>query len=208
MSSTDVPDYIFEELDRVGQTDRKSILESDFIGHFLPMIRARDSDESFDIRSWVEIAGTPHSPINVIDDNSHELLFILPPVMARIGTFADPDVNVSDTIIRYGAMMENHDLAQADALLFRDLGGLIAGIDKDRLIESIRQWVPIYKRYDLDLTKLTGLTNLEPYREFFGDEVVEQLSNTSSQKTAEKEAEVVEQTNSIANGTLGSGVDF
>lgn len=153
-------DSLFDTIEKLGKSDRYSILESDFIDNILPLIKARGGEEEIDLRRWVETAGNPHAELNVIDDGSNEVIFVLPPVMARIGTLANLDPGhgsqINDAISMYGSLLANHDEVQAEALLFRELAPLIEPVNREYTLSFLRRWYPIYRRYNIDMSLLFG----------------------------------------------------
>lgn len=63
---------------------RKEVDEEVFVKTFLPMfLEAPDRDPRITMATWLNLAAGPFNEVNVVDVNSREVLFVVPPVHDR-----------------------------------------------------------------------------------------------------------------------------
>ncbi|QVD49139.1 hypothetical protein LUCX_69 [Xanthomonas phage vB_XciM_LucasX] len=121
--------------------------ESVFVQHLLPILVAAGEQKRVDLTRWLDIAGTPQRAIEVVDDNTGEQLFILPPLMRSLPTVFQEELIYSNIV---GGSLQRTDVHPmvgqnflADALRRVQLG--VKGPD----LESLKNWNSIRARYNL-----------------------------------------------------------
>ena len=146
-------------------SDRPKLPEALFVKHLLPLLYNRDQIPDLDLGVWLDIAGNPHRSIDVVDVKNN-VLFTVPPVLARVPSLQrslnSNDISVSELAYMYGQKAAAEHPAAADAWLERALKNQNIPVQQTQVIEYLQQWVKIYKRYNLPLTRLLGAEYNEP----------------------------------------------
>ncbi|MGG4591756.1 hypothetical protein ACLPJK_26215 [Pseudomonas aeruginosa] len=171
--SRNIDQSIFDELEQLGKSDIKRITEADFIDHVIPIIMSRArGEEVVDLTALVNVAGSPNSPLHVVDNGNTQILFTIPPILAvtPLAVLANPASSVNanhayEALSLYHGHMRNGDELSADRALLSGLGPLIGNAQQSTALDYLKTWIPIYRRYNLPISTLLGLS----------DEVVEKM---------------------------------
>lgn len=151
---------IVADMRRVEATDKPKITEEAFVKHLLPLLVNRDRVPDLDVTVWLDIAGNPHRPIDVAKRDG-EVLFTIPPLIARTPTLAPSKEyrgaeGLNEIMAVYAAKQTTEHPAAADVFLEHALRNQVLSADQQQLLDFLRQWVFIYRRYDIPLEPLLG----------------------------------------------------
>lgn len=153
-----LPD-IFEELQAIAATDRPRMLESDFVANVLPLLTTPHYEQrGEDLTPWLNIAGTPHAEVDIVNEN-REVLFIVPPILARTATLVDREgmnMSVSAIASNYASMLGSTHPAQADLWFLNQIREVVADPSEEQMLQYLRMWLYIRVRYGLPVTDLIG----------------------------------------------------
>ena len=153
---------IFDAL--VSESDNKVLPESFFKEHFLPFFSGviPVNNKNKMLTYWIGIAGTPTNEVDIVDDNTGELLFTVPPVVNTTSL----NVKASVRGESYWSMLDHHSLLSnnaphlADSFLNKALESKI-NADGD-VVSNIEvasdKWNIIFKRYGIK-TPVNNTTN-------------------------------------------------
>lgn len=149
------------------QEEAASITEPEFIQYLLPILYNSAGLENMDQGYFLDIAGNPHRPINVTDIKTKEVLFTVPPLMARLSTIdyerGDLPVGGFPAIAEgYAQRLRLGFESEADIFLTQNFRHEVHQLNQDRkriAEEALKAWVKIYVRYNIPLEKLfNGIT--------------------------------------------------
>jgi hypothetical protein len=118
--------------------------EEIFVNYFLPMFIGAYKDEGKRLVEWISIAGTPSSPVNIIDTQGH-VLFKVPGVYNVSYTLGSNKESLNSIITKFG-LYKNHPSYNEDALL---KASLKESIKEPEYHEDKKLWLDILMRYDL-----------------------------------------------------------
>lgn len=146
-------------MNAVALEDRPKLPEHDFVKFLLPVLIDYRNGGDVNLQRWLEIAGNAHRSIDVVDAKN-ELLFTVPPILARVPSNGRPlnanTVSVSELAYMYGRKVETEHPAAADAWLASALRNQIIPADQEQVLKYLKEWIKIYKRYNLPLERLIG----------------------------------------------------
>lgn len=122
--------------------------EQMFIEHILPMLSV-PAGTKVDLTRWLDVAGTPLRPIDVVDTDTGAILYRVPPLMRTMPTAMDMEINYH-TMVTEAQLRENVHGAMADTYLRQQLMNIRTGatlLD----VETAKLWNVIRHRYKLPL---------------------------------------------------------
>lgn len=134
--------------------------EKDFIKFLLPQIVNIHGVKNVDMSIWLDIAGNPHRPIDVVDNQTKELLFTLPPLLARVPTDMPTKtrggVDISAILDLYSKKRTTEHPAAADAWFEAEVAHTVIDRDEAEYVEYLGVLVKIYSRYGIPMNNLFG----------------------------------------------------
>lgn len=138
-----------DELDKLFKEDRPKILESVFKSHFLPVLASTapiDPKNKIRIDYWIDnIARTPNTPVDVLDDASGAVLFTVPAMFGRLDYKRNRGVALLDVIEIAQRQAKDYPVIAKSLLLNAVSEGFITnGMSDDQ-----KAWIAILSRYDL-----------------------------------------------------------
>lgn len=157
----DVQDIIksLRKMNETAKEDRPRLSEAEFTKYLLPLLVDYHNAGDVNLQVWAEIAGNPHRAIDVFDIKN-ELLFTVPPVLARVPSMDRPlgatTTAVSELAYLYGEKSRSEHPAVADAWLDTVMKNQVIPADQEQILEHMRQWIKIYRRYNLPIERLIG----------------------------------------------------
>ena len=100
---------------------------------------------------WLELTNSPYDEIDVVDDNTRELLFTVPPIFSRIVTKSNgPDINISG-VISTAEQKEKWFPGSGDVLIRENIDKnkeeKLFNYDKNSIDIYTKRWLEIIKRY-------------------------------------------------------------
>lgn len=144
-----------------------NIPESLFVNYFLPCFIGRSNNSNW-VLEWISIAGSPMAEVGVFDDNTKELLYIVPSILNSNNMFLNKsEGDIGDILTRYDQINSNNPM--------QGLGFLIDALNNknSELFNKINfndvnnRWISILSRYNLitnentvTKTKNTDLDNV------------------------------------------------
>jgi hypothetical protein len=150
----------YQDMQRQAANDRPKIPEAEFVRSLLPLLVNIDNVPDLDVSIWLTIAGNPHRAIDVANMQTGEVLFTVPPLLARSPTaMSQNDMErggISAVLYEYGAKLKAESPVSANIWLEHNLRGSELSADQENIAEYLKQWVIIYSRYNLPLERLFG----------------------------------------------------
>lgn len=143
----------FRILAQADQVEVPKMPEQMFIEHLLPLLSA-PAGQRVELDRWLDVAGTPLRPIDVVDNVTGEVLFRVPALMRTLPTVMQEEIRYAE-IISEAQAHEKVMPIQAEHYLAQQLGRVRTGatlLD----VETAQQWNSIRKRYSLPLLPVVG----------------------------------------------------
>lgn len=142
-------------LDR-DENDVARVTESVFKANLLPVLVNNDEDGS--LQTWLNIAGSWHRPVEVLDDKTGEALFTVPALVGKTGmpTLQRADNSAYDLIENAQKKMRVVPRA-GDEMLIRGLTNRVR-VEGDRQ-KAVDTWNQIYRRYGYDDLVVKSITD-------------------------------------------------
>lgn len=136
-----------------------SIPESLFVQHFLPCFLNRSDNKNWVIE-WIGISGSPMAEVNVLDDKTKQLLFIVPGLLNSNNVFlTKQNGDLGDIFTRYDQINSNIPTAGLNFL------SQALNSKSDELSSKVdfkdvnNRWYSILTRYGLIADKNTSNSN-------------------------------------------------
>ena len=144
-----------EELKPLLESDRVNIKESVFKTHFLPLftkeIELNEENMRRFTHNFLIVTDSLFIPISVVDDNSNEVLFTMPPMMLSMESDGlTKDISFSKLLNKYKTLKDNTN-PLGDKLLDETTSFLKKTVkpSEDTLTKYITNLDIIYKRYGI-----------------------------------------------------------
>lgn len=156
-------DQALSDLKELRNLDKASIKESEFTRYLMPILYNQAGIENLDQTYWLDIAGNPHRPIDVLSDKTGEVLFTIPPLMSRLSTInytkeSLPPGGFATIANTYEDLLRSPgNEANADVYLTKSFSYEVFQLDKDKKViaeQALKEWVKIYTRYKIPLERL------------------------------------------------------
>jgi len=138
----------FRVLADIDNVEVPKMPEQMFVEHILPMLSA-PAGSKVDLTKWLDVAGTPIRPIDVVDNISGEVLFRVPALMRSLPTVFQEEMNYAEIVSETQAR-ENVHVNVANQYLDGQLRKARTGatlLDMD----TAKTWNNIRARYGLPL---------------------------------------------------------
>jgi hypothetical protein len=144
----------FKILAQADTVEVPKVPEQLFIEHLLPMLSA-PAGTKVDLTKWLDVAGTPIRPIDVVDNFTGEALFRLPALMRTLPTAFQEEMRYAEIVMDAQARETSQHAIVAERYLGQQLGRARTGatlLD----VETAKTWNNIRVRYGLPLLEVVG----------------------------------------------------
>lgn len=143
----------FRVLSQADKVEVPRMPERMFIEHLLPLL-STPAGQRVELDRWLDVAGTPLRPIDIVDNVTGEVLFRLPPLMRTLPTVFQEEMRYSEIITETQAH-ERVMPIRGEAYLQQQLARVRTGatlVD----VDTANQWNSIRQRYGLPLLPVMG----------------------------------------------------
>lgn len=143
----------FKILAHADITEVPKMPEQMFIEHILPML-SLPAGTAVDLTKWLDVAGTPLRPLDIVDNTTGEVLFRVPALMRSLPTAFQQEINYSEIISETQAR-ENVHSVMAEKFLHQHLSNARTGatlLD----VKTASEWNVIRLRYNLPPLTVMG----------------------------------------------------
>lgn len=137
--------------------DLPAIDEQHFRTYILPELLKKNRGQEANFDHWINIIGNPHREIVVLDQTGQEL-FRVPPILSRLPTSIDDELNVSISglVDIYAKKRQNEHPVAADMWFAQAVQQLTSNIHSEDMLHYLRNQLIIYTRYDIPTSELLG----------------------------------------------------
>lgn len=127
------------------------VKESDFIRFFLPLFAVKDPKNPVDISMWLDVAGHPHAPVDVVDTTG-KVLFRVPPLLQDVDFVDFPAGHSLYDVVKSAQEQSRIHPRFGIEIMEKGLANRLE-IPKSRL-ETIAQFNSIFERYGVEKIEL------------------------------------------------------
>lgn len=125
------------------------IPESLFVRYFLPCFLGNALNTNW-VMEWISVSGSPVAEVGIIDDNTKELLFIVPSILNTNNLFlSKTEGDIGDIFGRYDQINSNMPTSGLNFLVQALQSKNAELISKINFNEINSRWVSILQRYNI-----------------------------------------------------------
>lgn len=143
----------FRQLADIDSVEVPKMPEAMFLEHILPMLSA-PAGSKVDLTKWLDVAGTPIRPIDVVNNATGEVLFRVPALMRSMPTVFQEEIRYAEIVSETQAR-ENIHVNVANQYLDKQLRNVRTGATLLDM-ETATAWNNIRARYGLPLLTVVG----------------------------------------------------